>query len=329
MRHLMLRFEVRFWREINKLEQHVHMHFFQKTDPSPKALFVFSYKDCVGSFDKRRRLIESFPFALVHLSHYMIRTAEKAKNLSKLSNVMLVGDSDISSNSYFREYFAWYKRKIFILPFQVAPRFQPLTAFEQRDRRCVAVGSFHDLTQEIPSKYYQDFIRHFASDTYHPIRKMLYANDKNQDWLTCHVSPYRGNTSCSRSGLRHLIKYFSVRQKSYFSINMVDEFNNHQFAVVGEELSGFPALGAFEAMGCGCILLASSEQYYQGLNLQVGTHYLLHDGTVAGMKKIMEDLMANRGRAQHISEEGRCFVNRFMRGEFAYESLMNVLRANQ
>lgn len=327
LRHMILKLEMSWWLALNQLQKNVRVHFSAKTCPSVKTLFMFSYKDGVGSFDRRRQLIESFPLVLVHLSHYMIRTAEKAKNLSTLSNVTLMGDSDISSNSYFKTYFSWYKRKLFILPFHVSERFQISTNFAKRQKKCIAVGSFHDLTQEILASYYHDFTHHFDTDTYHPVRKILYANaSQNQNWLTCHISPYRETSNPSRSRIKNWLKYFFVRQKNYFKINMVEEYNHHQFALVGEELNGFPALGAFEAMACGCVLLARSDEYYQGLNLQAGKHYLLHDGTVEGIRKVVEEAAANQGQTLQISEEACRYVNRCMRGQFSYDSLMGFVQ---
>ena len=60
-------------------------------------------------------------------------------------------------------------------------------------------------------------------------------------------------------------------------MNIVDLYNSYTYAVVGEEYSGFPALGAFEAMACGCILLAEPS-CYQGTGAEPGTHFVAHSG---------------------------------------------------
>ena len=65
------------------------------------------------------------------------------------------------------------------------------------------------------------------------------------------------------------------------AIDIVNEYNKYKFALVGEELSGFPAIGAFEAMGCGCVLIAQKD-FYCGLGLEPNINFLEYDGTING-----------------------------------------------
>ena len=65
---------------------------------------------------------------------------------------------------------------------------------------------------------------------------------------------------------------------------MVEESHRQKYAVVGEELSGFPALGSFEAMSRGAVLFGP-KLHLQGLGLVPGRHFIDYDGT-------LEDLLA-------------------------------------
>ena len=57
-------------------------------------------------------------------------------------------------------------------------------------------------------------------------------------------------------------------------------YNDHKYALVGEEVYGLPAVGAFEAMASGCVLLGQGEEYYKGLNLRPNVDYLVYDGSL-------------------------------------------------
>ena len=71
---------------------------------------------------------------------------------------------------------------------------------------------------------------------------------------------------------------FRASQKTYFSFDIVELYNSYQYAVIGEENAGFLAIGALEAMACGCLLLAQ-PQYYKGLRLIDGVHYISYNGS--------------------------------------------------
>ena len=129
-----------------------------------------------------------------------------------------------------------------MLPFGVGARFKN-QAMERNDK-CVATGTFHDLRLEKPSSAYADFIRVSGEYSYQPIRREIYhARDVLVDQITCLTSPFRSGTT--RPVLVQLFRKLDVKQASYFRIDMVREYNKHKYAVVGEEISGFPALGSF------------------------------------------------------------------------------------
>jgi hypothetical protein len=223
-----------------------------------------------------------------------------------LDNAWLAGDSDITQIDYFKHFFLWYKKDFLILSFSVSPRFFKKNTYLKRQNRCVATGSFHDLTQEQPPEKYADFLSAAQSTTYHPIRKEIYDHrDAVKSLIECKISPYRKYGTGSK--LNRWISHFSVAQKNYFSIDIVDLYNEYQFAVVGEELSGFPALGAFEAMACGSILIAA-PQFYMGLGVESGKHYVGHDGSLNGILSAMQHVKESPDGGAAIAEAGRVFM---------------------
>ena len=62
----------------------------------------------------------------------------------------------------------------------------------ERSAKCAATGTFHNLQNEMPHAYYRNYIDFFKTNTYHPVRKLLYQHRTEiSDWLTCRISPYR------------------------------------------------------------------------------------------------------------------------------------------
>lgn len=317
LRRLLSAIEFNIWKKINGFGEDVRLVVPTKA-PSPDLLLVFSYKAATGSFALRQPVLSRYRAVIFHLSHYFVSTREKAANIRALDNAFLAGDSDISGAPYFKEYFGWYQRQFLILPFAIADRFMVKQPWNHRDQRVVATGSFHDLRLERPARKYRDFMDATGATTYHPIRKAIHdASNSLEGLINCKTSPYRQYGS---SRLMNFLSHFRVSQKKYFSINIVDLYNAHRFALVGEELSGFPALGAFEAMACGCVLLAQ-PQYYEGLGLEPGRHYLAYRGSV-------DDLVAKIGEAQKLPLERISYAaSEIVRAEFNSRAVFNKWHA--
>ena len=311
LRGLILRIEIFFWLRINRLTDKVDVYWSPGEITDRRAIYVFSYKNCVGAFEQRRETLAAFDHAIINLSHYFIRTREKVENISKLPNALLHSDGDLASNPFFQRFFSGRKIDI-ALPFAVGRRFAAIRPQSERSPKCAATGSFHNLQHEEPAIYYRDFIEFFGVTTYHPVRKLLYENrDKLLDWLDCRVSPYRENRErvWLLARLRQAARLDAVQSK-YFSFDIVAFYNEHMFAIVGEEISGSPAIGFFEAMACGCVMLAERGSYYDGLGLEAGTHYLPHDGTIASIRDAIAAVADDRDRLASIAAAGRDYIRK-------------------
>ena len=272
--------EYYIWVKINKLQK-VKLISSNNNDFKSHILIAFSYKAATGNFKLRRAFLNKFSAVYFHLSHYFVSTSEKSDNLKTISNVWLAGDSDLSDNDYYNAYFHWYKNDFITLPFAVKSRFVNRTPFSSRESRCVATGSVHTLSKERPVQAYYDYKTQTGLDTYHPLRKEIYENSENiSKNIECLVTPYR--TYIPTSLFNDWVSHFFVSQKKYLSMDIVEIYNKYKFAVVGEEASGFPALGMFEAMACGCVVFADPRRL-AGLDLVAGTHYIQYDGSLKGL----------------------------------------------
>jgi hypothetical protein len=310
IRRLVLRIEIYCWLRINGLNGDVEVHWSPDTISDRSVLYVFSYKNCVGAFDQRMPALAAFKQVIVNLSHYFIRTGEKAANIAKLRNALLHVDSDHTRNEYFRAFFPNPPPSI-VLPFAVSSRFVVKRPLSDRSQKCVATGSFHHLDEELPSAYYRDFMNFFKTDTYHPVRKILYQRRAElADLLECRTSPYREmeGKNTFEAKLQRLLR-LDVIQADYFSFDIVDFYNQHRFAIVGEELSGAPAVGFFEAMACGCVMLGARGTYYDGLGLQPDVHYLEHDGTIESIRAAMTRIATNPDQMAAMVQAGKLYID--------------------
>lgn len=323
IRILIARAEFSCWKYVNGLSKKCEIVDVGQGDYSNSTLLMFSYKASTGRlFRKRCASLSVFRAVIVHLSHYFIATREKSDNLSRIQNVWLAGDSDISCNPYFQHFFPWYKRRFLVLNFAVSARFRMIKKYDDRSDACVATGSFHDLSKEIPKEKYSDFQDFFGQNTYHPIRKYIYDNQQGiSENVKSYVSPYRNYEESNR--IWRKFRHFIVNQKSYFAVDIVELYNEFRFAVVGEEGSGFPALGAFEAMVCGAVLIADSRAYI-GLGLEDGKHYLSHDGSVENILAVIKKAQKDEMKLKEISKNGVRFIDQNMRSAAAFRSLIKL-----
>ncbi|MCT7563740.1 glycosyltransferase [Aliarcobacter butzleri] len=323
LKKLIVKRELDKWLKDNNLTNRVKINFNYNNSFENKILFAMSYKSMENYNESRIQIINKFKKSIFHLSHYHISTKTKTKNLSLLKNVYLCGDSDITSNDYFKFYFSWYKKDFLIIPFYVQDRFICKKDFLERKDLAIATGSFHNLYEEKPVYKYKDYLDFYKQSTYHPIRKILYENkNKVNEFIDVKVSPYRENSN--NNFLIKLFKKYFVNQKKYFAFDIVELYNQYKYVVVGEENIGFPAIGAFEAMACGCILIGQKE-YYNSLGMEENIHYICYNGSLEDLVNKIEYLRINPLIAEEISENSINYIKNSFLYNKKYLELKNVI----
>lgn len=100
-----------------------------------------------------------------------------------------------------------------------------------------------------------------------------------------------------------------ISQKKYFSFDIVEAYNKHKFAVVGDEITGFIAIGSLEAMACGCVVFCVKESV-QGLEMIEYEHYLPYDGTYKDLITQYEKYKNDENLISNISKNAICFIKR-------------------
>ena len=290
--------EFRLWRHLNCLSSAQAIRVKSNDECHDDVLMCFSYKAAIGKFAARIDTFDRFFATVFHLSHYFILTEKKALNIRRVRNAILAGDSDPTSNPYFQKYFHWYKRRFLVLPFAVGTRFEKRLDMSERKLDCVITGTFHDLRHEKPVHYYSDFMTTTGETTYHPVRRNFFERkDELGEKFVCIASPFRDYAA--RTGWSGMTGKLAMKQTSYFSTDIVELYNDACFAVVGEEFSGFPGIGALEAAACGAVLIGQPS-YYRGLGLVENEHFIGYDGSVEQSLEVIRDVPYKKRR--QISE---------------------------
>ncbi len=304
IRKSFLSFEVYLWKKINKIDPRIKIHWSSDTISSKKYIYLTSYKNTLGDLSKETSGANDFDIKIVNMSHYFILTSEKARNIKLLGNVILTSEADLNSSKFFRRYFG-DEYKFIVLPFEVNTNFYKINNYSKRLKLCAATGTFHNLNRELSSYLYRDFINFFKTDTYHPIRKKIYYLQKLlPDLIISKISKYRSETFYkNKFNFFGFLKLFDVAQKAYFKFDMNRFYNRHVFAISGEELSGCPTIGSFEAMASGAVVFLSKKYNYRSLGLRAGIHYIGYDGSLADLilkinffrnkKNILENISNN------------------------------------
>lgn len=223
------------------------------------------------------------------------------------------------------------KYNFHLLPYAPAERFKPFRSFEERINRAVATGTLARCRSHIHQE-------HFGTDLCHKMRKVIFDNTRYLDgYVDSIITPYMegkkektirpedSNLKRFIYSMYNMLYAKTGHQKTYFSINIVDKYNEYQMAVVPEELIGVPAIGAFECMACGTAMIGLDSTMYRDLGLIPGVHYISYDGTVENLKEVIKYYQINQSELKTIATNGCEFVKRNLTKENLEQKFLRIL----
>ena len=294
-------------------------------------LFFFSYAnlDSDGRLEyiKGKKILQVF-----HLTHYMLNTAAIGRNAEHYNADFFVAESDLSKCAYFRKFFPYYNKEVYVLPYVFQERFQRTAGFEERKNKCLAMGTFEILTVNDRLK---DFMDYFGTDTFHPMRKVIYQNRKQLDSLidssiSFHNIEINPKTVEKRQNI--LIKLYyqlwnlvNVKQRKYFQFNNVQRYNQYRMFVVPEEVNGLPGIGFVEGMACGCAYIGINDDMYKDIGLKPGVHYIAYENDLESLKDVITYYQRHTQELQKVAEAGHTFVTDRLNGKKAAETFLHDL----
>lgn len=304
LRRKLIAEEIRRWRKINEIPSTVNMVWTHETlTPSPEDNLLLFQLCNLHLLPQLQTFLSRFQHCYVHLSHYYLRPKEISSVLEKIPNVYCCGDSDVSEHPFFKKYFPWYKKSFVILPFYVQDRFQCTIPYEKKENKILSTGTFHPIEDYRDAAYLKT---DWGVEAFHHNRRSLYEHREENIDITCMNSPWLQKDT---SWYMKLFNARKVSQKKYFSIDIVEMYNKHRYALIGEEICGFPGIGSFEAMACGCVVLMNPNTL-KGI-CEDSTCYHTFTEKVTGVK--VEEISDNIPHPFEISQRAIRFVDSHLR----------------
>lgn len=250
-----LKIELRKFKKLNKITYNQRISITTLKQYDVIICFGFSIRDIS---DKQIEVLagkcDKF---IIHLSHYHLY-ANKLKYWSSFENVIFCADADIRNN-YFFNFFIDKRPPFFVLTYIINNRFNISKEWKNRTSKIISTGTFHEFEKiySIKQLISNPLSGIFGTLSLHPERRVI---AKYADKLPLLESK---NSSMGTLKIFTLFKEKKkVNQSQYFAFDIVELYNEFQYAFVGEEtITGLPGIGIFEATICGCTPIINRACY--------------------------------------------------------------------
>lgn len=277
---------------------------------------VISY---IHDWSSLHQLNQIKAFKAVSVLHIYCKSIES--NLLKEANPdILYGEFDVKQHSkIFQDVYSWYDKGFLSFPFVYGDRFKSVTPFSDRSDKAFSVGT-------ITRARHEEFVRIYGVDCLQPSRKQIFDNRESlKSLIDCYNSEYYEGfkpvqiSEKMPSFIKTLVSLYNTRhtgnQKSYFSFNMVEEFNKHKMFICGEEATGSPAIGFVEGMACGCAYIGIKGGAYEDYGMQEGVHYIGYDGSLDDLKNKISYYQCpeNQKELEEIAKAGQKYAQTHFR----------------
>jgi hypothetical protein len=309
--------------------------------------FTFSYGNYHYSSDKvelsAEQSIEELARCkarkIVHLSHFGYNAPIASNNLEKIKPDVLISETNLPNGSaYYRRHFDWFKSEFASLPFKPHPRFRNIKPFSKRFSKAVATGTIAYVDDDA-------YLKFFGGNILQPLRHEIFQKKHEiSEHIDCRISLIDVATTARKTLIKRLFDFvyssaadivFLIRvllrlsnkldnDRSYYKSDMNNVYNNYQLVLCPEEAIGLPAIGAFEAMACGCAYIGFKSDIYSSIGMIDGVHYIGHDGTVEDIIEKIKYYQSNFIELEKISFEGEKFIK-----SFNYEGRLSEIFAVQ
>lgn len=333
------------WIKINKLKRKKFKIFYniQNLDNN-YFLFSFFHLNFSNVQEKNNNRFINFSntlrnsnvIKLINLSHYGYNTSIGSFNLKNSKIDLLISENNLSKNStFFNNYFGWYKKDVYILPFVPQTRFISKKKFNERKNIAIAIGS---ITLPITDNSFKSFFKH---EILQPMRVKLFdEKDNYTDLYDCYISKVaKKNKSNSfftkiKSGIT-LLNYFLNSKntlfklgvdRKYHSFDMVDKFNEYRMFICPEEIIDLPAIGFVEGMACGTVYFGKLDPMYSDLGMIDGKHYVSYDGSFNDLLNKIKYYQNNADELHEIAINGQKFVNQKFNASTVSSKFINDIK---
>lgn len=268
------------------------------------------------------------PNCLIAVSHIHFNTSN-AEKMRAIDPDVLYNEANFQHGSkIYDEFYSWFKKDFYVIPFIYADRFVSKKYFKERKDKCFSTGTV---------TYMHNITPYYGDPCAQPTRKQIMTHrEELKDYVDCYNSDYledtedkklKGKTILARFYNAVYSKLFSGRQKKYYSFDMVEKFNDYKMCLIGEEVMQIPGIGFVEGMACGCAYIGQMVGYYEDYGMQEGVHYIGYDGTIEDLKKKIAyyQMPEHQEELENIAKTGCDFVRKNFCGSVIAEGLVNKL----
>ncbi len=316
--------EIVFWLLLNRINPLRYKIYSttKKLDPSSDVLFTFGVDICQMTPNQLDDLMNYEGMILVHLTHYFYDPVGIAKVCGKLSNVVIVSESDLTNNAFFGQHFSKEFRRI-ILPFAFAERFVEEKINVKRINKCVAVGTVLTINQPNYPKSFGD-----GNNVLQPMRKRIF--DEAAHYPEEFVNIMRDPASLRLGAVenrKNLNLDESQIEKSYYKIELVDYFKSYSMFISPEEFTGLPSSNFVDGMISGCVYLGANLEFYESFGMRSGIHFISYkENDFEDLVRTIRYYQENSDELQRISQAGKNFAASNFSPERVRENLVADLQ---
>jgi hypothetical protein len=253
--------------------------------------------DVLISLDSQPRdfspAVKAFPgIKIYHLMDYFWGEplSQKAARLKEhgVDFVMSYASPD-RYDPYFIKHAPEYVGKVIPVPFGFGPRFASHTPFDQRQKRCVALGSVRPLRfPQEPERLYKEQADFFGHEQwFHKFRRMLVEHRGQLDDVMDSLLP----------------EFPRYRDYDY---DLAGVFNQYQLFVSDESLFFFPSAKTFEGPASGTVMVCSTHPSFSDLGFVDGVNCLMHrEFDIEDFHQKVRGALQNQSQLRDIAARGK------------------------
>lgn len=306
----------KIWLKINNLNSKGVIFTDEKNILKESNIFFSFARNILNS--NKFHFLKNYPnlIKIIHLSHYMNDIAVKSTNAKILNIDYFIAENNLyKSSSFFRKFFDFYNKDVYLLPFVAQERFINKKKFQDRKNKCVGLGSLN-IFKKNDINMVKDFVDFYGSDTYHPMRKELFKYKEN---ITKTIDVLISN---------HYEEYNkTVQETIYYKFNIVEKYNEYKMVVVPEELNDLPSIGFVECIASGCVYVGIDSEMYKDIGLLPDIHYISYDGSLENLIEKINFYQNQTSKLDKIYENSIAFYNNNLRDDIVFNKFYLFLKS--
>ena len=207
---------------------------------------------------------------------------------------------------YFKKSFPSYLGKVISVPFGFSDRFVLLNTFENRNNKCLALGSVNPLRPlQSDLSNFVESANFFPDESwFHKFRRMLVIEKNNLSNIMDSMLP-------------------EFPEYKDFQYDLVDKLNSYKMFVSDESIFNFPPAKYFEGPACGSVLVCSDHNCNKELGFIDAQNCIMHKQyDTADFGEKIRYYLDNQDKLSKIQENG----TKYVRDNFNHKSIAKKLR---